>query len=302
MSIYSQATLGQPDNLITFNDYTTNPVYRSTTRAPRAFQVRDNNIPIPFESGISDFNTLIGQTLYTIQGKMYPQDESSYDAGIAALRAVCSVDLEQNSIYDTDDGYVPYTWGEAIGSKTLFVKALYVLMAEDTRQGFVQPFTIYCKVKDPTIYGSVLKLASTATSNQSASTGSAAYPFPYPVAYGSTLYTVSSAATNVGNIPAYPFSINVYGPVTNPTITNTKTGEYITVNVTLSSGSDNLYIKYTKDSLIVTLNGVSMVNKVTSSSTYFKIVPSTNIIQLAGTSVGTGAYAVVGYRDSYALA
>lgn len=302
MSIYSVATLGQPDNRITFNDYSGNPVFRAQSRAPQQFQVRSDNIPIPFESGVSDFNTLLGQTIYQIQGTMYPQDEASYDAGISALRAACSLDLEQSSIYNTDDGYVPYTWGEALSSKTLFVKALYVHLVENTRQGFVQPFTIYCKVKDPIIYGSVLKLASTAQSNPATTTGSAAYSFTYPVVYGSTLYTVSADANNGGNMPSYPFSITVYGPITNPTVTNTKTGEFITVNVTLSSGSDTLYIQYDKDTLIVTLNGVNSISKVTTASTYWKIKPGTNTIQLSGSSVGTGAYAVVGYRDSSPLA
>src|SRR4051812_13679528 len=113
MSIYASATLGQPDNLITFNDYTLNPVYRSIARAPRQFQVRDDNIPIPFESGVSDFITLVGQTLYVIQGKMYPQDETSYDNGIAALRKACYLDYNNVDASGTlDDGYVPYTWGE----------------------------------------------------------------------------------------------------------------------------------------------------------------------------------------------
>jgi len=302
MSIYSQATLGQPDNFVTFNDYTAYPVYRAQTRAPRQFQVRDNDIPIPFESGISDFQTLIGQTIYVIKGTMYPRNETNYEEGIAALRAACSLDLQQNSDYNTDDGYVPYTWEEATGSKTLFVKALYVQIVEDTRQGYVQPFTIYCKVKDPTIYGSTLKVASTAEASPSTTTGAAAYSFAYPIIYGSTLYTVSSVATNNGNIPGYPQSIYIYGPVTTPTVSNSATGESITINTTLNSSSDILIITYDKDSLSATLNGTSVLNLITTASSYFKIQPGNNIITLSGASVGTGSYVDLFYRDSFALA
>ena len=302
MSIYSLATLGQPDNFITFNDYTANPVYRAQTRAPRQFQVRQDDIPIPFESGISDFSTLIGQTIYVIKGTMYPRDEISYDNGIAALRAACSLDMQQNSDYNTDSGYVPYTWEEAAGSKTLFVKALYVQLIEDTRQGYVQPFTIYCKIKDPTVFGATLKLASTAESDITVTTGAAEYPFTYPIVYGSTNYTVTADANNLGTLPAYPFSIDVYGPVTNPKVINARTGEFIQVNNTLNSVSDNLHIEYTKDSLEVTLNGQSVVANVTTDSIYFKIQPGVNTIQLSGASIGDGSYAVVSYRDSSALA
>jgi len=304
MSIYSLATIGFPDNQIKFNDYDSGAdvIYRSQTRAPRQFQVRQDDIPVPFESGVSDFKTLIGQTIYTIAGTMYPKNEQSYDEGLAAIRAVSSLDIEQRDPYGTDDGYVPYTWGEATGQKTLFVKVLYAQIVEDTRQGFVQPFLLYCKVKDPTIYGATLKTASTAESDPETSTGAAIYPFQYPIVYGSTLYSVSADANNVGNIAVYPFGINIYGPITNPKIINEKTGEFIQVNVTLNSQSDQLVINYDKDTLEVTLNGNSVINNVTTDSTYFKIQPGDNNIVLQGATIGTGAVANVFYRDGWPLA
>jgi hypothetical protein len=301
MSIYSRATLGEPDNQIVFNDYTLDTVYRITSRAPQRFQIRQEDFPTPFVSGISDFQTLIGETTYAIQGKMYPKNEAAFDTGLAALRAVGSLELQQADPYSSD-GYVPYVWGEALQQKQLFVKVLYVRVTEDTRQGFVQPFTIICKIKDPTIYGSTLKVASTAQSSSSTTTGSANYPFKYPIAYGSTVYTVSSTATNVGTLPGYPLSIQIFGPVTNPTITNTTTGKYITVNSTLSSGSDVMTITYNKDSLSVTLNGVSVLQNVTGDSTWFKLNPGGNVIQLSGQTVSNGAYAVCNYYDTWSLA
>lgn len=301
MSIYREATLGLPDNYITFNNFNNSPVYRTQTRAPQQFQVREDNIPIPFEDGISDFKTLIGKTIYVIHGTMYPDDENTYDTGIQKLRAVCSLEIQENDTY-SNDGYVPYTWGEANDNKTLFVKALYVQMIEDTRRGFVQPFTIYCKIKDPTIYGSILKTASTQTSNPVSSGGSAKYPFKYPILFGSTLYTVSSVATNNGTLSAYPFSINIYGPITNPRITNKLTGEYINITATLNSVSDVISINYGKDLLVATLNGNSIVSGISKDTIYFKIKPGDNPIELSGASIGTGAYCVLTYRDAYALA
>lgn len=305
MSVYTQATLGEPDNFITFNDYTLNPVYRSITRQPQKYQVREQDIPIPFESGVSDFQTLIGETIYVIDGKMYPADETSYDSGIADLRAVSSLELEQTDPYTSDEGYVPYVWGDssaATGSKQLFVKVLYVQFAEDTRQGFVVPFRIYCKIKDPTIYGATLKQANTSQSNPSQATGGAIFSVAFPVVFGASTVSVTANATNNGNVPSYPVSIDVYGPVTNPIVTNTLTGEYIQVNQSLGSGTDHLNIQYDKDTLSVTLNGTNVLNSVTSGSTYFKIKPGVNPITLSGSAVTTGAYAIVNYYDSYPLA
>lgn len=308
MSIYSKASLGYADNSIVFNEYSLDPVYRSIARAPQKYQIREEDIPIPFESGVADFNTLIGQTIYVIEGTMYPSSESTYDSGLAALRDVSSLDLEQTDPYSasvfSNDGYVPYLWGDAGGdyTKQLFVKPLYVQASENTRQGFVLPFKIFCKVKDPTIYGGTLKTASTLAGTPGSTTGSAAFPFAFPIAFGATYYTVSATATNNGTVPTYPQSIDVYGPVTNPKITNGATGEYIQVNCTLNSSSDHLQIQYAKDYLNAIVNGVNNINNVTTGSTYFKIKPGGNGISLTGSSISSGSYATVTYYDGYSLA
>src|SRR5215469_4204922 len=100
MSIYALATLGQPDNQISFNDFTLDPVYRAQSRAPRKYQIRESDVPIPFESGVADFETLIGETIYTITGTMYPSQEMTYDTGLSALRRVSDLDVEQSDPYE----------------------------------------------------------------------------------------------------------------------------------------------------------------------------------------------------------
>jgi hypothetical protein len=308
VSVYAKATLGFPDNQIIFENYNLPVVYRTTTRLPQKYQIREQDIPIPFESGVADFNTLVGQTIYLIEGVMYPADESSYDSGLAALRDVSSLDLEQVDPYAgntfSNDGYVPYVWGDSGGdlTKQLFIKPLYVQMAESTQQGFVVPFRIYSKVKDPTIYGATLKTASTASSTPGASSGSAVYSFTYPIVYGATYYTVTATATNLGTVPTYPQSIDVYGPVNTPVITNTRTGEFLKVAVNLTSPSDHLQIQYNKDYLSVTFNGVNNLRNVSSDSTYFKIKPGGNGISLTGSTIASGSYATVTYYDGYSLA
>lgn len=308
MSIYTKATLGYPDNFITFNDYTKDPIYRTITRIPQKYQIRQDDIPIPFESGVADFNTLLGEATYVIQGKMYPSSENTYDSGLAALRDVANLDMEQNDVNQgttySNDGYVPYKWGDGSGdlTKQLFVKPLYVMAAESTQQGFVLPFTILCKVKDPTIYSASLSTASTIASTPGASSGSGVYPFAFSVVFGATYYTVSATIFNNGSFPVYPQSIDVYGPVTSPVVTNNKTGEFIKVNVTLGSPTDHLQIQYAKDYLSITLNGVNNIRNLTSDSTYFKLKPGGNSISLTGSSISSGAYATVTGYDGYSLA
>lgn len=300
MSIYSVATLGETDNRITFNDYTIDPVFRALARSANKYQIRQQDLPVPFESGSSDFLTLLGDTAYIIQGKMYPSSESSYDSGLATLRSVASLDLNQADIL-SDDGYVPYIWSDFANKKQIFMKPLYVEVTETTKQGFVQPFNIVAKIIDPVIYGATLNTVSTGQSNPSTSGGSAIYSFAYPIVYGASLFTVTADCNNIGTLPVYPVTITVTGPVTNPKVTNTATGEYIEVDVTLNSSSDQLNITYNNRTQDINLNGVNVANKLTSGSTLFKIHPGINHIELSGSSVGTGAIAQVEFYSGWPL-
>lgn len=303
MAIYEKAKLGEADNQITFNDYTLDPIYRTTARAPSKWQIRQQDLPVPFESGMSDFQTLIGESAYIISGVMYPSDETKYDLGLATLRTVCSLDVNQADPA-SDLGYVPYTWGDANGdySKQVFVKPLYVQIAETTKQGYVQPFTIYCKVKDPTIFSGTTKVAASQGANFSQTTGALVFAVAFPVVIGSTSFSVSQTATNSGTLPGYPASILIHGPVNVPKITNSATGEFIKVNCNLTSTSDLLTITYDKDSLDIDLNGVSQIQNLSSDSTLFKLKPGDNTLTLTGTSVSTSAYFVCNYYDTYPLA
>lgn len=299
MSIYGSSYIGTATNRVNFNT-TTFPIFRIQSRRPQQRQIRDLDIPIPFEAGISDFETLEGKSAYIIEGVMYPGTESQYDSGLASLRKLASLDISQDDSA-SDDGYVPYVYSEFSQDKQINMKVLYVDIPENTRKGLVQPFRLVCKVKDPVIQSATAKTASTQGVDPTTLGGAAVYAFSYPIVYGATTYAASNVAINAGDLPYYPSSIQVVGPVNSPTITNTTTGEFITVATNLSSSSDVLSITYDKDSLSVTVNGVSVLSSVSASSTFFKLEPGNNIITLTGSSLSSGAYVVVNYRDTWPL-
>jgi hypothetical protein len=300
VSIYAESTLGTDTNQIQFNVFTAFPIYRVVSRQPQQRQIRDFDLPVPFESGISDFETLIGKTAYVIEGVMYPGDESGYDSGLAKLRKLANLDIEQADPL-ADDGYVPYVFSEFTQDKQIFMKVLYVDIPENTRKGLVQPFRLVCKIKDPTIYGATLKQANTGAADFSAATGAAGYPFGYPIGFGSSTTTVSIDADNLGDTAIYPVGISIFGPVNNPKVTNSATGEYIQVNCNLATAANNLVIQYDKDSLRVELDGISQLQNVTSGSSYFKLQPGSNIIQLTGSSIASGSYTITSFYDGYSL-
>jgi len=300
MAIYDAGYIGTTANRVTLNDFTQTPIYRLISRAPQRRQVRELDIPVPFEMGVSDWETLLGQYAYTLDGIMYPGSESEYDSGLRALRKVASLEIAQDDNL-SDNGYVPYVWTDYSGQKQVFLKVMYVQIVEDTRKGLVQPFRFICKIKDPTIYGITTKVADTSSSDPTTSSGTAEFPFQYPVIYGASTYSVSSNALNNGDLPTCPVAITVRGPVNKPKISNTTTGEYIEVDVNLASTSNFLRIAYDKDSLSVEVDGVSKLNEVSEGSTYFKIQPGGNDISLTGTSIGSGGYVQLSYRDAFPL-
>lgn len=275
-------------------------MFRVISRRPQQRQTRELDIPVPFESGISDFETLIGQTAYIIEGIMYPGGEAEYDAGLATLRKLASLEISQDDNL-SDEGYVPYVFTEFMRDKQIFMKVKYVDIPENTRKGLVQPFRLVCKVKDPTIYGTTLKVADTSSSDPTTATGTAIYAFTYPIVFGASTYSVSNTITNDGDLPVYPVSIVVRGPVNSPKITNSTTGEYIQVSTNLVSSTNFLRINYDKDTLSVEADGVSVQADVTAASTYFKIQPGGNIITLTGSSIGSGAYVQLSGYDGWPL-
>ena len=70
---------------------------------------------------------------------------------------------------------------------------------------------------------------------------------------------------------------------------------------TKGPNEETVVISYDKDSLSVLRNGVSVLNNVTSASTYFKLEPGGNQFQLTGSSISDDAYATVSYYSGWSL-
>jgi hypothetical protein len=300
VSIFRTSTLGTTTNQVTFNLLGTYPYFRLTTRQPTRREIVEFDIKLPETTGDADFQTLIGKTYLVLAGTMYAgSGETAYDLGRKALRKVSSLIIQQADS-DSDQGYVPYKWSESDGfDKQLFVKVLYVDLPESSRNGLKQPFRILCKIKYPVIFGQTAITANLGSSTATTS-GSSNLPFTLPRAIGLTTYSSTGAMDNVGDTPTYP-SFTVLGPISNPKITNTTTGEYIQVNVNLATSSDSLIIIYDQDTLSITQAGNSVLSSLATGSTLFKLVAGVNNLALSGATVGTGAYATAAALPAWAL-
>lgn len=297
-TIFDTSTLGTSNNYITFNDDNGAIYYRLKNRVPQRREMREFDIPNQENSGISDFQTFIGKTMYILEGTMYPDDEDAFAQGRRALRKLASQVIEQDD-NDSDLGYVPYKWTED-APKQLMMKVLYVDLPENSRQGIKQPFRLLCKVKYPVITSQTPSTANIGSASAVVATGTSVLPFTLPVVLGATTYSSNGSIVNTGDLPNYP-SFVIYGPISNPKITNSTTGEYIEVTTNLASSSNILTINYDQDSFAIDNDGNSVIGSLTSGSTMFKIEPGTNDLTLTGASVGSGAYATVSVNSAWPL-
>lgn len=292
MLLFDSSTLGTANNQIVFGDDTSDPYYRIKRVRVLNRQVVDFDIKIPNEMGVADFETLMGKANLILEGTMYPGDEASYDEGIKSLRKLASMAISQDDA-SSDQGYVPWAFTEYDGyDKQINLKVEYIDLPQNTTNGLKQPFRLFCKVKYPAIL-SQTTLTATIGSSTATTSGSANLSFTLPRALGLTTYSSSGSINNPGHLPIYP-SITIFGPITSPRITNATSGEYIELTgLSLASGANSAIITYDQDSLSITADGSSVLDKLTNSSTLFKLDIGINTLTLTGATVGSGAYAQV---------
>lgn len=106
------------------------------------------------------------------------------------------------------------------------------------------------------------------TANLPQATSVASFPLAFPINWG-TSSGGQLTAVNAGNYPAKPVFV-ITGPVTNPKITDTTTGLFFKLNLTLQRGDT---VTVNMQSRVVRLNGANRNNAVDPSSTFLSVPP-----------------------------
>lgn len=144
--------------------------------------------------------------------------------------------------------------------------------------GYIQSqVTLFCP--DPRYYGAAQTLSMTASSALGRT-----YNRVYNLLYGGGSQTGSVLVANTGWATTYP-KVTINGPITNPTISNNTTGQFITCNITLGV-SDSLVVDLLNKT--VTLNGSSARNLMAGNSQWFGCPPGSTTVSLAGTFTTAG--------------
>jgi hypothetical protein len=122
------------------------------------------------------------------------------------------------------------------------------------------------------------------------------YDREYNLTYGGGSLSNATSIINNGSWITYPV-ITITGPAVNPTIGNITTGQYMTINTSLSN-TDTLVIDLNQK--LITLNGATARNLVAGNSQWFGAPPGTSSFTFTSSTVVIGTTsATVVYRSAY---
>jgi hypothetical protein len=122
------------------------------------------------------------------------------------------------------------------------------------------------------------------------------YPRVYPLTFGGGSSTQSITITNSGWTNTYPL-ITIYGPITNPVVGNSTTGNALNFNYTMAQ-SDTIVIDLQYRTIL--LNGSPARNLLLGSSSWFAAAPGNSQFYFYGTGTTYGVTnATVQWNNAY---
>ena len=123
------------------------------------------------------------------------------------------------------------------------------------------------------------------------------YNRTYNLTFGGGSQTQTATITNNGDTTTYPI-ITIYGPITNPVVGSTTSGQNLSFNYTMIQ-SDIISIDLQNKTVL--LNGNPARNLLLGSSQWFAAPPGTNLYYFTGTGTTIGqTSATVQWNNAYA--
>lgn len=154
-------------------------------------------------------------------------------------------------------------------------------------------FSVSIVAPKPEIYSTAMVTASTSFPS---STGGLTWPATWPATWDTDVVNGELALVNEGTETAWPV-YRIDGPVVNPRIVNTVTGEQMTVSITLLAGE---WLTVDTGSHQVLGNGDPAANRRNLfTGTFFGLEPGQNTIRFDGLSAGPGAALSTSYSHTW---
>jgi phage-related protein len=222
-----------------------------------------------------------GTRLVTLPGRAWSADPAGiWDLRRALQQALDTDSIELHVVADDDHHYLLYARTTRLDMPI-------------PRALSVAPFKIDFICPDPIIYDDTDSNALTANIGKYVG-GGVSWPLTWPLSWGAG--TGATTVNNTGLVTIYPV-ITITGSQTNPIITNVTTAEFIQLSgFTAPAGSVTVIDLRNRT---VTLNGGNVLAKVTSSSTWWGLLPGSNTIRLETGDAADTAAAVMEWRNGY---
>lgn len=199
------------------------------------------------------------------------------------LLGVCPLPDVLYPVTVTDEGGVTYTANVAIDGQ-IITKAL---------SAFSVAFSLQLFAPDPRRFGPAHTVS---VSPVTTSTGGVTYAVSYPVGYGNPGNTGSVTLSNVGTAYAdITFTLN--GPLSNPVIRNTGSGDRLSYSGTIPAGS-TVVINTAAGSVLY--NGSTNYRSLLTANQWFTIpAGGTVAVALSSSSAADTGSMSITYNDSY---
>lgn len=251
--------------------------------------IDSSNTIRPASHGAWAGKKLAGQRIITWTGRFAPEETADWTTLLAALKAAFTIPLgtEELTIVVRTRSDMKVAFG------TVVARAIPMDYAYSYYGANV---TIQFECSDPRLYS--IGENTVFISMPDDSEDGLDYPLVYPLDYGIQSFTSDLNITNNGNAPS-PVILRYYGPVTNPVLQNTTTGQELGFNIVLTE--DDVLTVNTRTGTVL-LNGTAdrlYTRQLTSSPILgFELQPGLNEMHAHASSWSTGAGVEIVYRDA----
>ncbi len=251
--------------------------------------VDSSNTLRPASHGAWVGKKLVGQRIIVWAGKISTEVRSDWEDTVKTLRDKFTVTMgtEELSIVVRTRNEMRMAFG-TVTSRQIPIDYAYSYYGAKV--------TIQFECSDPRLYS--LGENSVFISTPPLSSEGLDYPLVYPLDYGAEVVANSLIVVNAGNAPS-PMTLNFIGPVTNPELINSTTGERLGFDIVLTA--DDILTVNTRLGTVV-LNGTAdrlYTRTLTSSPILgFDLMPGDNDLQLIAEDWEVGSGVEIVYRDA----
>ena len=270
---FTLTSKAHPDRSVTFNDHSSDNVTALQAYPAFDLEVRNDEIQKEGQHGMWDFFSFYGKRLIVFEGVIVGDSESDVQTQKDLLQLVTSLPLQPTS---DDDGTVIITWTDILGREVQTEAKLQsaIRFSRPLQHKFRLDFLLTLKSSNARIESQEVTEVSGVRGYPLAGI---TLPFTLPTLMSENLINKFDVE-NEGNTTS-ELTVRLYGSanrvVTNPTITNLTTGDFMQVNVTLNDETEYIEID-SENGTIVDQDDTDVSGDLESGSVFVRLEPGTN--------------------------